>query len=65
MVQRRPRPKTLLRCPKCLSYEITRESTLFTGAPYLCRKCGYQGMLILEEEVPEGTPEEGAEKKEE
>jgi hypothetical protein len=51
MVKRRPRPQTVLRCPKCLSLEITREPTLFTGASYFCRSCGYQGMLILEEEV--------------
>lgn len=49
----------MLRCPKCLSTEVLRDSTLFTGAEYYCKKCHYQGRLILEEDVKEDPPEEG------
>jgi transposase-like protein len=51
MVRNRPRPKTILRCPRCLSYEVTSQAILFSGPQYTCRSCGYQGALILEEDV--------------
>ncbi|MFH1332168.1 MAG: hypothetical protein ABIH63_02685 [archaeon] len=39
----------VLKCPKCKSEDIT----LYMGAhfgKYICKKCGYIGALILEEE---------------
>jgi transposase-like protein len=41
----------VLRCPRCLSYEITSQAIIFSGAQYICKSCGYQGALILEEDV--------------
>jgi transposase-like protein len=51
MVKRRPKPTTVLRCPQCLSYDIASQAILFSGSQYTCRSCGYQGALILEEDV--------------
>jgi transposase-like protein len=51
MVKSRPRPKTVLRCPRCLSYDVTSQAILFSGPQYACKTCGYQGSLILEEDV--------------
>jgi len=38
----------VLKCPKCKSEEVT----LYMGAhfgKYMCKKCGYVGVLIIEE----------------
>jgi late competence protein required for DNA uptake (superfamily II DNA/RNA helicase) len=42
----------ILRCPKCKSDRIEPHAALLTGA-YYCRKCGYIGALVIEEEVDE------------
>ncbi len=52
MVRRRPRPRPVLRCPKCFSYDINALPGVFTAPTYICRQCGYQGSLILEEDPP-------------
>lgn len=57
MPRHRPRPKTVLRCPRCLSYEITSLALVFSGSQYVCRKCGYEGALVLEEDAPEAPVE--------
>ncbi len=51
--RRRPKGKVLLLCPKCRSPEVDRDATLFTGATYTCRACGYRGTFVLEEDVPD------------
>ncbi|HDR74195.1 MAG TPA: hypothetical protein ENN85_09870 [Methanoculleus sp.] len=45
----------MLRCPKCGSREIYPVAGGYTGWIYRCKKCGYQGALVLEydEEEPE------------
>lgn len=50
-MRRRPRRETVLRCPHCLSPDVLTEVTLFSGARYHCKKCGYQGAVILEEDA--------------
>jgi hypothetical protein len=46
----------------CHSPEILTDVTIFTGALYTCKRCGYRGPLILEEDVPSsgGPPPEGS-----
>jgi hypothetical protein len=58
----RPRTETIRRCPMCHSPEILTDVTIFTGALYTCKRCGYRGPLILEEDVPSsgGPPPEGS-----
>lgn len=50
-MRRRPRRETVLRCPHCLSPDVLTEVTLFSGARYHCKRCGYQGAVILEEDA--------------
>ena len=42
----------VLKCPKCGSTKIEPHAASLTGA-YYCRKCGYIGVLIIEEDIPE------------
>ena len=56
-MRRRPRGKSVLRCPQCLSYNIIYDAGLITGQRYHCLACDYVGSLVLEEEVAR-TPEE-------
>lgn len=38
------------RCPRCRSEGISLEAGFLTGQ-YHCRKCGYIGPIVLEEDV--------------
>ena len=53
-MRRRPKRKTILRCPQCLSYRVIYDAGLITGQRYHCLACDYVGSLVLEEDVPEG-----------
>ncbi|MDE1820552.1 MAG: TFIIB-type zinc ribbon-containing protein [Euryarchaeota archaeon] len=50
-VRRRPRGPSILLCPKCLSPEVDRDPLLFGGTRYRCRRCGYEGALVLEKDA--------------
>jgi transposase-like protein len=54
MVRRRPRGKTVLRCPQCGSDRILFSSGMITGQVYHCLACDYVGSLVLETDVPAG-----------
>lgn len=55
----RPRQQVQLICPKCLAPEVDRDPLMFGGPAYRCRKCGYNGPLVLEREVADGTVDAG------
>jgi hypothetical protein len=57
---RRPRKPVQLLCPKCLAPEVDRDPLLFGGPAYRCRKCGYHGPLVLEQDAAGGTLEPGS-----
>lgn len=42
--------RSILRCPMCSSADIFYENALLTGYQYHCKKCGYVGALVLEED---------------
>jgi predicted RNA-binding Zn-ribbon protein involved in translation (DUF1610 family) len=52
MVRRKPRGKTVLRCPHCGSDRILLAAGMITGQVYHCLACDYQGSLVLETELP-------------
>ena len=52
----RPRGPLQLLCPKCFSPEVVRNVILFGGPSYVCRRCGYEGALVLEQEVAPAGP---------
>ncbi len=57
MVRRhRPTPERILRCPQCRSTDVFTDVTMFSGALYTCKQCGYKGPFILEEDVPSQPP---------
>ncbi len=38
-------------CPKCGSTDIFKDWVYFeSGTHYICRKCGYRGVVVAEEE---------------
>jgi len=45
--------KKILKCPKCGSTEI--DFLPWLGLIYRCRKCGYIGPLIIEEEIEDSS----------
>ena len=49
---RRPRAKTVLVCPKCLSPKITLIAGSILGQVYHCTACDYVGSLVLEQDLP-------------
>ncbi len=55
----RPKVRAVLLCPHCRSHEIDRDVTLFTGSTYTCRRCGYKGTFVLEEELPDAREVSG------
>jgi transposase-like protein len=52
MVRRRPRGKTVLRCPQCGSDRLVYNAAMITGQVYHCLACDYIGSLVLETELP-------------
>jgi transposase-like protein len=49
----------MIRCPVCRSTEIYRLVGGYIGEIYRCKRCGYSGSLVIEEdeeheEKPEG-----------
>jgi len=52
---RRPRARTILVCPKCLSPKITLIAGSILGQVYHCAACDYVGSLVLEQDVPRGA----------
>jgi hypothetical protein len=52
MVRRRPRGKTVLRCPQCGSDRLVYNSAMITGQVYHCLACDYVGSLVLETDLP-------------
>lgn len=42
----------ILKCPRCRSAKIEYFAAALTGQ-YHCRKCGYIGTLVIEEDVSE------------
>jgi hypothetical protein len=59
MRHRRPRGRTVRRCPQCGSDRLIYNSALITGQVYHCLACDYIGSLVFEtdEEVadPKGS----------
>lgn len=52
-MKRRPhRPEAILVCPKCRSTAIYLIAGMIVGQVYRCERCGYQGSLVLEVDVP-------------
>ncbi len=43
-------PKTVKKCPVCESTEITLWMGAKLGIQYFCKRCGYHGPLVIEEE---------------
>ena len=43
--------KTVKRCPKCKSTEVYFHMGASLGMLYKCKKCGYIGPLVIEEDV--------------
>ena len=43
--------KSIKRCPVCGSTQITLYMGGTTGYRYQCKKCGYVGALIIEEDL--------------
>jgi len=39
------------RCPQCRSSDIMLDSTGGQSGKFECKKCGYLGVLILEEDI--------------
>jgi uncharacterized protein (DUF983 family) len=56
-MRRRPRGRTILLCPSCRSPKIYLFAGALLGQIYRCESCGYEGPLVLEQDVP---PEAGA-----
>lgn len=52
-MRRRPRGKTVLRCPQCGSTRLVYEAALITGQVYHCQACQYVGSLVLESDLPD------------
>jgi transposase-like protein len=52
MVRRRPRGRTVLRCPQCGSDRLVYNSAMITGQVYHCLACDYVGSLVLETDLP-------------
>lgn len=51
-MKRRPRGKTVLRCPQCASDRLVYNSAMITGQVYHCLACDYVGSLVFESEEP-------------
>ncbi len=47
----------ILKCPKCGSTKIEPHAASLTGA-YHCRNCGYIGVFVIEEDIPNKLHEE-------
>jgi hypothetical protein len=60
-MKRRPRGKTVLRCPQCGSTKLNYAAALITGQVYHCEQCQYVGSLVIESDLTE--EEQAAEKK--
>jgi len=55
MRHRRPRGRTVRRCPQCGSERLIYNSALITGQVYHCLACDYVGSLVFEtdEAIPD------------
>ena len=56
---RRPRGRTVLLCPQCGSARISLIAGSIVGQVYRCLACDYVGSLVLEQDLPAGTTEDG------
>jgi hypothetical protein len=54
-MRRRPRGRSILVCPKCLSPRIALIAGSIVGQVYRCSACDYVGSLVLERDLPEAT----------
>lgn len=43
--------RRVLRCPKCKSVGVSLWMGAKLGIQYFCKKCGYRGPLVIEEDV--------------
>lgn len=59
MRHRRPRGRTVRRCPHCNSDRLVYESALITGQVYHCLNCDYIGSLVIETDEPVPAAKEG------
>lgn len=49
----------MIRCPVCGSTEIYRPVGGVLGEIYRCKKCGYSGALVIEEDDEQQKKEKG------
>ena len=57
---RRPRPRSILLCPKCGSPRIALLAGSIVGQVYHCSACDYVGSLVLEQDLPAEATGAGA-----
>jgi transposase-like protein len=48
----------MIRCPVCRSIEIYRVAGGCIGEVYRCKRCGYTGSFMVEEDEPARNTEE-------
>jgi predicted RNA-binding Zn-ribbon protein involved in translation (DUF1610 family) len=61
------RKPTHIYCPRCASPKIALSSSLdvwLTPKQYYCEQCGYLGMIVMELEKEDSTPEKENKKEE-
>lgn len=49
--QRSQKGQRVLRCPKCKSAGMSLWMGARLGMQYFCKKCGYRGPLVIEEDI--------------
>lgn len=52
--------RRVLRCPDCGSADLDYEAGYLTGQRYLCKRCGYVGSFVVQQDLDELA--EGAER---
>ncbi len=53
MRHRRPRGRTVRRCPQCRSDRLVYDAALITGQVYHCLDCDYVGSFVIETDEPD------------
>ncbi|MCE5296146.1 MAG: hypothetical protein LLG16_03465 [Euryarchaeota archaeon] len=56
--------RSVLKCPVCGSADLYYENAMITGVVYHCKKCGYVGSFVVEEDYDEDELEEDEKNKE-
>ena len=57
MRHRRPRGRSVRRCPQCHSDRLVFDAALITGQVYHCLACDYVGSFVIE--TDEAEPADG------